>query len=894
MPPTETAADPSRLRPVPEPATSAAGEPGRGGRWQPTRAGIINIWRYYDETFRFHGGRLLLRGANGTGKSKALELLLPFLFDANLQPSRLSTFGGTERTMHWNLMGDGYEGTNRVGYVWLEFGRSGDGAGAGDKAGPEWFTCGARLQASTNTRNVGVAYFTTDQRVDTGEHGELALVNAAGRPLTRKDLVSAIGARGEVHETAADYRDTVRHTLFPGFNQQRFDALITALLQLRTPKLSEHLDPAVLSTLLSRALPPLDQGDITEIAEGFERLDRQQQELRDLDGEVDAADRLAARQRTYAQRVLRAGAAALIAATSTMDGLTRKARESEQEHEATLARLEEVAEQDAALESEADQRSARIEVLTNLDSYREGRELERLRSELDTARHRAGETRRRADGLARRAEEDREKADSAVEDAARRGRHARQCRDDAEHAARIPGLTAAFEELDSTGEPEPARRLLRAAVDGRHEQIAEVRRVLATHTRAVSERTAAEQRLESARADLDSAEAAVERRRRDYDAELADLTDRLGTWAHACVELAADADALAGAAGDPMAVVELVNSAHGRAADAITRAEAGDQARRDALAGERRTLSSDREKLRQEADLPPTAPHTRDLDRATLDGAPLWRLVYFRPGVDAAVQAGVEAALEASGLLDAWMLPDGRMPMPGNDVFAEPDRTAPVSGPSLADVLECEPGAPVGEHRVRLLLERIAYGPHAPDHPAAVGADGGWRLAAAQGRWTKPEPAYIGATARERYRQRRIADLDGRIADLDGRIAAADTALDELARRRGILDEELARRPDHTALEEARRALRRAEADHAARGDAVARAETEVSEWEHKVAAVLHELTAVASERGLSAAEEALDQVAEALTAFRAQADAWLAARSDAGAAGRRADELVG
>ncbi|MDX3694411.1 hypothetical protein PV726_29555 [Streptomyces europaeiscabiei] len=44
-----------------------------GGRWQPHRAGILNVWRYYDETFTFHQGRLLLRGQNGSGKSKALE-----------------------------------------------------------------------------------------------------------------------------------------------------------------------------------------------------------------------------------------------------------------------------------------------------------------------------------------------------------------------------------------------------------------------------------------------------------------------------------------------------------------------------------------------------------------------------------------------------------------------------------------------------------------------------------------------------------------------------------------------------------------------------------------------------------------------------------------------------
>ena len=173
-------------------------------RWQPSRAGIINVWRYYDEIFSFYQGRLLLRGPNGTGKSKALELLLPYLFDANLRPHRLSTFGSADRTMHWNLMGEGNQGSTRVGYVWLEF-----------QHGEQWFTCGARLQATTNTSNVNATYFTTSLRV-----GDLALVNEAGRPLTKTDLVAAIGEHGVVHASPADYRHTVRTTLFPGVTEQ--------------------------------------------------------------------------------------------------------------------------------------------------------------------------------------------------------------------------------------------------------------------------------------------------------------------------------------------------------------------------------------------------------------------------------------------------------------------------------------------------------------------------------------------------------------------------------------------------------------------------------------------------------------------------------------------------
>jgi len=37
----------------------------------------------------------LLRGQNESGKTKALEVLLPFLLDASLQPQRLDPFGST-------------------------------------------------------------------------------------------------------------------------------------------------------------------------------------------------------------------------------------------------------------------------------------------------------------------------------------------------------------------------------------------------------------------------------------------------------------------------------------------------------------------------------------------------------------------------------------------------------------------------------------------------------------------------------------------------------------------------------------------------------------------------------------------------------------------------------
>ncbi|MEU9361612.1 hypothetical protein AB0D35_26360 [Streptomyces sp. NPDC048301] len=73
-------ADARGLIPLPRsgPSTSTAGT-----RFRLHHAGIQNVWQYDEQEFAFGEGRLLLRGKNGAGKSKALEMLLPYLLDGD-------------------------------------------------------------------------------------------------------------------------------------------------------------------------------------------------------------------------------------------------------------------------------------------------------------------------------------------------------------------------------------------------------------------------------------------------------------------------------------------------------------------------------------------------------------------------------------------------------------------------------------------------------------------------------------------------------------------------------------------------------------------------------------------------------------------------------------------
>ena len=60
-------------------------------RWQMNRLGFVNFWVYDIEEFPIYGGRLLLRGANGSGKSITTQSFIPYILDGNRLPSRLDS-----------------------------------------------------------------------------------------------------------------------------------------------------------------------------------------------------------------------------------------------------------------------------------------------------------------------------------------------------------------------------------------------------------------------------------------------------------------------------------------------------------------------------------------------------------------------------------------------------------------------------------------------------------------------------------------------------------------------------------------------------------------------------------------------------------------------------------
>ena len=235
-------------------------------RFKPTRAGVINVWDYVDEEWVFADGRLALRGHNGSGKTKALEVLFPFVLDGVADSRRLDPFSGENRTMKSNLLYRGQE--SEYGYVWMEF--------AAGRRRRRTVTLIIGMRAHRNTDGVRMSFYVTGKRLG----ADFGLLSADSRPLTERQL-RAVLEPDAWRKTATEYRDLVDTRLF-GLGRERYAQLLDLLLALRRPLLAKDLDPAKVSDTLTSGLSPVDEYLVQQAARDFENLAAVQKLFDDL------------------------------------------------------------------------------------------------------------------------------------------------------------------------------------------------------------------------------------------------------------------------------------------------------------------------------------------------------------------------------------------------------------------------------------------------------------------------------------------------------------------------------------------------------------------------------------------------------------------------------------
>jgi uncharacterized protein (TIGR02680 family) len=719
-------------------------------RFRLHRAGIFNVWQYDEQVFEFCDGRLLLRGTNGAGKSKTMEMLLPFVLDGD--KARMTATGRQGSQLLW-LMSDGATpGGSRTGYLWVEFART-------DADGLQHVvTCGIGIRHSASAKQVTTWQFTMPTAAP-------RLSEPDGTPLSAprcRELVESLAGRN--FESPREYKQHVGQLLF-GLQPQAYDDLLRLLYWLRQPQVGEDIDPARLVTMLDESLPALDEEAVRQVGEALddlaehgERLDRLRAAAHAVAGSADVYAR-------YAATLLRERASAALGAERE-----RAARARAVTHDETAVALagEQLAEAEAAetlcqeAVSQAESRVQALEAGPLARNQQVLREKQRRAEELAEAARVAVESGERAAG----------RAENSTDRVARGG-----------SALTVLGAQLAASTLDAASMlracelestlPTALEGVSQAVALG--EEVLTARQSVGTARAAVTVVREATLLVEQATVDRDvAAQRAAEAEAREEQAagRLADSereTDSLSTaWTTAAVEWAAERRDLGIVvpAPEPAALDELrqaVRAAIDPLLKQLRDEEAEAAARRTAATELTRVLAERRAQVLAEPDPAPPLPALPRPGRDPLHGLPFWRLIDVIPGVDA---APLEAALQSAGLLDAQVLADGSLlgPTALDTVLVG---TAGLSGPTLRDafVADAPVGSPVANDTVSQLLDSVLLLDTVveAEGPPAVGRDGSWRLGPALGRAAKPAAQYIGSAAREAERARRLAEVDAQL-----------------------------------------------------------------------------------------------------------------------------------
>ena len=806
--------------PLMTPARPALPEPTRE-RWQPLRLGLVELFHYDSEEFWFHDGHLLLRGNNGTGKSKVLSLTLPFLLDAHLRSSRVEPDGDSGKKMAWNLLMNAYP--RRIGYAWIEFGRM-------TADGPRYLTLGAGLSAVEGRPKVDSWYFIlegTRQGEDPRIGRDLWLTWDQQLVLTRERLSAVVEGRGNVYENAQTYRRAVDERLFQ-LGPKRYEALMDTLIQLRQPQLSKKPDEAGLSHALGEALPPMPQELLADVAEALNQLEEDRRHLEGARQLAQAVGRFDLRYRVYAGTLTRRQARELRQAQTGFDNASEERNKAQASlivamtNEADLLVAQQTAtdllnrsrERHATLQS--DPANADANRLTQAQQDAEERRLEveaaqRLR---DDAFGSLGREVARSTQSHTKAETARQELTSSRDACALHADFAGMSQTYCEN----PIAHLDLETLAESGAEQVAEaaKALRDSVSRRRENVRHIEQCFAAVS--LAEQMVRDHRSMQLERQAELEDAVARRTICDEaaEAEAAALVDMWVAYTEELTELQLDGDEhlaeMAAWAAKPKgespmdaALAEANRIASLRYAHLQSQLEALEIKSKT----ERAELREEQLRLLAGNDTEPAAPPQRAPEaRTDRVGTPFWKLIDFRKEVDARQHAGLEAALEVSGLLDAWVSPEGQF----TDATGAPlldlqfSTRAPAIGACLGDWLEpsFQPAnGPVSLDYVQALLAGVACG--ARDNPSAeawISPEGRFRLGGLAGAWTKSEAVYIGQAARARSRQRRLEAIVARLGQLDDEDASLLAQKNALIHTRGIAEAEMRNAPSALRLRE--------------------------------------------------------------------------------------------
>ncbi|MGN6251066.1 MAG: TIGR02680 family protein [Marmoricola sp.] len=794
-------------------------------RWRMRRAGIVNVWYYYDTEFDLSGGRLVLRGTNGSGKSRALEMLLPFLLDGD---RRKMDATGANKVRLQDLMKAGGDGHgNRPGYLWLELARDldpddeADADAIADGRDVAYMTIGAFLRYSSATTDVKVWYFMTDRRVG----HDLPLLSSTRDALSREQLTELIGS-AQITDSPTAHRDRVRAAVFGltgETGRERYEGFLQLLHTLRSPDVGNRIEEGKLPQILADALPPLSETALAAAGEQLDGLSETRNAQERLEEARDHVRSFLDIYRRYAAGALTVNAEEALTAATAASRADKDATTKKNRHERLVSELAEAKAATEELDDAVSELERTVAGIKASKAYAAHRDLDERAKRVDAQ----GASADVALGAAARGR--------AVEEAAAEATRARaedvlaQARDVTGELQQVHQTLAAAglaitlpepfyahtttspAEADTVRvhrdqDPQPFTRStatevtvgpttpadLGAHLDRTRTAAGERQRHAATRlttarsldtqhaevTAAESAAATAAQRAEEASVTAgeraDSLDTAVNKLHQAWTAWLDD-PDTLDAFGSGIAWETFDVlrDFLADPAQLTRAETSPEITEHLDALDRVPHVAASDARSRhtvhlarldDADERDRQTrteLEAERGRLESAIDPAPAAPPWL---QPTPEGeVPLWRAVNFADVVPAADRAGLEGALLASGLLLATVTADANLRALDGQILIRP-HGGPAATP-VTGTLVPDDASGLPAATVAAVLDRIGYGAEAGT--VWVDADGSWGAGALTGRHQPDAAEHIGAAARAAARARRLAEIAEQVVALD-------------------------------------------------------------------------------------------------------------------------------
>ncbi|OED42951.1 TIGR02680 family protein [Chromatiales bacterium (ex Bugula neritina AB1)] len=831
-------------------------------RWQLHRAGIANVYQYENDVLTFRGGRLLLRGVNGSGKSTAMNMLLPFLLTG--KPRGIDAAGEQTGVLRsWML--SGREEKQPVGYLWLEFARSNSQV-SGEEA-LETLTIGCGIKANRASDTVNTWWFVTQQRPGIDfefVESQVPLSVDALRTVIAPDPVF-------MHDRRADYRHEVARRLYAGADIQPFLDLINTV---RSPRVGDRVD-LELPQYLVAALPNLSEQALLEAARPLDDLDEHRRNVGDLQTTAVGLDAVSTVYRNYVVNELHRELARAKVALSDVRRTRRELGAAQESHASAQEQQQLATVELTALEQKVRDCVAQIQTLERSSAYTEGQQLEDLRRHVASLQKRLQgdaatleKLRERQPSLTmsvRRAEQETdEKFQQLAGELQQLAADASDANVDVapvvvtqipREALELKGLPAgerineALETFDTSSLAAQLKALDAAAsarqldVVSAREQLKKVESAARTLGDAQSARSQSLESVEEATLRFEQGRHALSQARTQFVQSLE------GWMQSARVQIAAEQPP----SGFPAIEAVYLNTATVAADLAAARldlfkglentcaqqqqvvAVLGTQADEARLIRDQAQQEVDRLNSLTEPDVPMLAWQQRN-------GLSLADLVDFRDQVTAPERAALEAAMEACGLLSATVTTSGEALVNG-ELLATAG--APAEHPLSKVLAPAIPqGCGIDQAQIMAVLDAINTN-WSLQHHTTVTTDGRFVLGALSGRHHKSTAEFIGVTAR----RERLEKLRREAA------AVLQQAAESLAR----LEADLTRaRAFATALDTLRNTMPTLDAVEKAQAVATAR-EEELEQSRERLARM--ERAVNDAEKQLHAADEALHRL---------------------------------